>query len=97
LIILLTQENGEKKYGIGFYIFYGDGKRVQAATSQNIAHKGDYRPDKTVKEQLKLAPSSHSYVIVPSTFTTGEECPFSIDITSQDPSFVDDMDIQVLN
>jgi len=70
---------------------------VQGATAQNIAHKGDYRPDRTVKEHVTLAPRSQPYVIVPSTFGPNEECQFSIDITSIDPSFADDVALQVQN
>jgi len=97
-MVRLTQDTEEsKKFGIGFYVFHGDGKKVHAASNQNIAHKGEYRPDRTIKEQLKLASHPQPYVIVPSTFGPGEECQFSIDITSQDPSFSDNIMLQVQN
>jgi len=88
LTFVLTQHRPETEsaYGIGFIIFGGNGEKIETPIASNMVLKGDYRPDRTVRQTATVPARATPYIVVPSTFEAGQECSFTLSVTCDDSS-----------
>jgi hypothetical protein len=88
VFITLTQiQPGRDCEYLGLLLFNKDGKRAKAQYSNQIVARSDpgYTNVKSVEIEVSLIPGSKPFTIFPSLFHPGKECPFYLEVFSDQP------------